>query len=385
MRRTASPRPVVHAYKRFKLLKSPEHSIDMSTRAAAKPKRQPKAPKYAKDAKVGDWVHIKGTHVKDLTQFQRWYGSKGASKFVSGIVLERIRSDGPGRKGLYYKVEYVLPDDETKIVVHKAILHFPGKWVDPDPPPDAMSHGTITKTIRPKERSRIVQPPSIINFEEEEDDDSAVSATVESQLTEDSAIASTDASNSTTVEPESEPEPVVQNGEDWFLVKEIDDVDINGTVNAIKWRFVGHDDMYMEPGDDQGDKRSILDYFLAVMPQTTIRRILKETNDKLFLIGKARMLHAELMRFFGVCILITRYDFDNCRDLWSTTKGSKYILLLRACLATASMISGAASPSVFSRPTVRRVCLLRLTDGCWSTTLFRITTSIANCDFDRRN
>jgi hypothetical protein len=34
---------------------------------------------------------------------------------------------------------------------------FLGKWVDPDPPPDAMSHGTIIKTIRPKatQRSRI--------------------------------------------------------------------------------------------------------------------------------------------------------------------------------------------------------------------------------------
>jgi hypothetical protein len=253
----------------------------MSRRAAAKPKRQPKAPRYAKDAKVGDWVHIKGTHVKSITQLTRWYGSKGASKFLSGIVMERIRSDGPGRKEWFYKVEYFLPDDETKEVVHKALLHFPGKWVDPDPPPDAMSHGTITKTIRPKDtpRARTVHPPTIIDFDDSSDDDDEVSATVESQLTEDSAIAMTDTSNLTT--EEAEPEPVVQNGEDWFLVEDLDDVEINGTVNPIKWRFVGHDDMHMEPGDDQGDKRCILDYFLAVMPQTLIRRILRETNNKL--------------------------------------------------------------------------------------------------------
>jgi hypothetical protein len=192
-----------------------------------------------------------------------------------------------------------------------------------------MSHGTITKTIRPKDtpRARTVLPPRIINFDdssdEDSDDDDGVSANVESQLTDDSAIAMTDTSNLTT--EEAEPEPVVQNGEDWFLVEELDDVEINGMVNPIKWRFVGHDDMYMEPGDDQGEKRCILDYFLAVMPQTSIRRILRETNDKLGQNKKAIMSHAELMRFFGVCILITRYDFDFRRDLWSTTTGSKYM------------------------------------------------------------
>ena len=75
-----------------------------------------------------------------------------------------------------YKVEYVLPNGETTVRVNKAIFHFPGKWVDPDPPPEAVSHGTITKTIRAKVSVGSRNVPSIINFEEENGDEDAVSA-----------------------------------------------------------------------------------------------------------------------------------------------------------------------------------------------------------------
>jgi Transposase IS4 len=34
---------------------------------------------------------------------------------------------------------------------------------------------------------------------------------------------------------------------------------------------------------------------------------------------------AELLRFFGVCILITHCKFENCRDLWSLATGCKFL------------------------------------------------------------
>jgi hypothetical protein len=185
--------------------------------------------------------------------------------------------------------------------VNKAIQHFPDKWVDPDPPPESVAHGTITKTIRPPKVSvdPVRQPPLVINFEERNDDDDALSAIVNSQLTDDCALSTVlltpptvprpsvtqpsltgtnDTSDSSTAALD---KPVVKNGLDWYPVKEIVDSDINGRIPAIKWCFLGNDDNYMQPDDDDGTKRSILDYFLSVMPQETIRRVLHETNEKL--------------------------------------------------------------------------------------------------------
>jgi Transposase IS4 len=313
--------------------------------SATRSKKQAKGPRYAKDADVGDWVHIKGIHVTSPAELKRIFGTKGLSKFLSGMVVERMLLNEPGRKGWFYKVEYLLPNGELVSAVNKAIQHFPDKWVDPDPPPESVAHGTITKTIRPPKVSvgSVRQPPSVINFEERNDDDDALSAIVNSQLTEDSALSTdllppqsvtrpdgtqpsiagtTDTSDSSTAALD---KPVVKNGLDWFPVKEIVDEDINGRIPAIKWCFLGNDDNYMQPDDDDGTKRSILDYFLSVMPQETIRRVLHETNEKLSTQKKDVLLYPELIRFFGVCILITQFEFETRRNLWLTKTGSKYI------------------------------------------------------------
>jgi hypothetical protein len=215
--------------------------------SATRSKKQAKGPRYAKDAAVGDWVHIKGIHVTSQAELKRIFGTKGLL---------------------------------------------------------------------------------VINFEERNDDDDALSAIVNSQLTDDSALSTvllppqsvtrpsvtqpsiagtTDTSDSSTAALD---KPVVKNGLDWFPVKEIVDADINGRIPAIKWCFLGNDDNYMQPDDDDGTKRSILDYFLSVMPQETIRRVLQETNEKLSTQGKDVLLYPELIRFFGVCILITQFEFE---------------------------------------------------------------------------
>jgi hypothetical protein len=75
-----------------------------------------------------------------------------------------------------------------------------------------------------------------------------------------------------------------------------------------------------------GTNREIIDYFHAVMPQYTMQRLLKETNKELSDRDLEILTHTELLRFFGVCLLITQFDFDNCRDLWMMATGSNYMV-----------------------------------------------------------
>jgi hypothetical protein len=172
------------------------------------------------------------------------------------------------------------------------------------------------------------QPPTVINLQRFLDAEDSDLEIADSQLTE-----TADDSSTTTVEqpvdqPVDEPvdKPVFRHNDmDWFLVKDLEDVDINGSVPEVTWRFMGIDGLYMEPGDDREGERNILDYFLSSMPKSTIRRMLKETNEKLIQAGDDVCSYAELLRFFGVCILITHHEFPERRDLWSTKTGSKYI------------------------------------------------------------
>jgi Transposase IS4 len=120
--------------------------------------------------------------------------------------------------------------------------------------------------------------------------------------------------------------PAFKNDYDWFSINDADDVDTNGPLAPLKWRFIGADGEFMEELDDVSDtKRTPLDYFLASMPPATIKRVLKETNEKLLEREADELAIAELLRFFGVCILITRFKFGRRRELWGQATGSKYI------------------------------------------------------------
>jgi Transposase IS4 len=94
----------------------------------------------------------------------------------------------------------------------------------------------------------------------------------------------------------------------------------------MKWRFTGTDAEFMEPKDDKLDsKRTPLEYFLAAMPSASIKQILHETNEKLREQEADELGIAELLRFFGLCILVTRMQFGRRRELWGHVTGSKYI------------------------------------------------------------
>jgi hypothetical protein len=122
---------------------------------AVSSKRKPKASKHAKIADVGHWVHTKGTHVTSLPQLKRWFGSKAMSKYLSGIVKERILFDETGRKKWFYKVQYDLPTGKTSTATNKAIHHFPDKWIDPDSPPEA-----VAWPIHCKKSDRFIDRPT---------------------------------------------------------------------------------------------------------------------------------------------------------------------------------------------------------------------------------
>jgi Transposase IS4 len=69
---------------------------------------------------------------------------------------------------------------------------------------------------------------------------------------------------------------------------------------------------------------SRLEIFLMMFPPAQLALILRETNIKLQQRNATIINRQELLKFFGCLILLTRFEFANRNDLWSTCPQSPY-------------------------------------------------------------
>ncbi|KAI2492991.1 Transposase IS4 [Fragilaria crotonensis] len=82
----------------------------------------------------------------------------------------------------------------------------------------------------------------------------------------------------------------------------------------------------LEQDCDRGDETmSRLDYFLCMFPPQSLLSIVRLTSRQLEMLSKPTTTKGEVLRFFGVVILATKFEFDDRRSLWATTATSKYI------------------------------------------------------------
>jgi Transposase IS4 len=121
--------------------------------------------------------------------------------------------------------------------------------------------------------------------------------------------------------PQSPPdEPIVVHGVKWRLKTVLEP--IGGVVARRTWpvrSITG--DLIFEGGDAIfGDnRRTPYEYFMAIFPPDALMRIVMLTSEKLREKGKQVTRGGEILKFFGILILGTRYEFGSRADLWSTS------------------------------------------------------------------
>ena len=103
----------------------------------------------------------------------------------------------------------------------------------------------------------------------------------------------------------------------------------NGPFTRRTWRltcqYTGRE---FTPGCDRDNKDvKIIDYFMAVFPSKQLKLMVDETNLKLTtaLRPHPRTTKGEVLKWMGILLLITRFEFGDKRDLWSTKPSSKYV------------------------------------------------------------
>jgi hypothetical protein len=140
---------------------------------------------------------------------------------------------------------------------------------------------------------------------------------------------------------------VTSHGKGWFEDDESTQLSINGVRVSHSWILFDAfgnqitkeiDRGRAEPGGRVECSRTKLEYFLLMFPPKQIDDMIQYTNKEMRKLNSQATNDGELLKFFGILILATRFEFGNRATLWKSSSPSMEQL---ECTATASILFGA--------------------------------------------
>ena len=116
----------------------------------------------------------------------------------------------------------------------------------------------------------------------------------------------------------------IPHGVKWFATNGREP--INGPVPLKNWFIRTPIGETLGPASHEAAAlKSRLEMWLLSFPTNHLPKVIQLTSRKLVSIGKRGTNRKEILNFFGVLILITRFEFTSRASLWSTTAPSKYV------------------------------------------------------------
>ena len=258
---------------------------------------------------VGQWVHAKAAHVTSEAECRRRYGSLSTSKWLDGVVEAVVQEPTPtNHVSTFIIAKYYLDNRTTKRqrLNIRSVRSGKSQGQDLGQPP-AINPNLLPASLQPPAQPpepTIIQPHQHGNPEQATQHD--VPAETGPHATNQQFAA-------------------ICHGVTWRVDNTIAMSDIAGTPQPRQWRIKDAVGDYFVDGCDVNGSRSRLDYFLMVFPPEELTLIQRLTSDQLLAIGREGITQGELLRFFGILLLITRFEFTSRASLWSATAPSKYI------------------------------------------------------------
>jgi Transposase IS4 len=117
----------------------------------------------------------------------------------------------------------------------------------------------------------------------------------------------------------------ISHGMEWFFDDANTVHDIGGRVPSRRWHIKTPIGDHLSFGSNITKRMSRLDVFLLMFPPNQLDVMCRETNIILDFYHKPKTTKCELLKFFGIIILATRYEFQSRRNLWSEKPTSKYL------------------------------------------------------------
>ena len=113
--------------------------------------------------------------------------------------------------------------------------------------------------------------------------------------------------------------------QEWFVDDPATKLPVNGNYHSCNWAVKTRMGYMLGRGGEHQNSYSRLEYFLMLFPPEQLQLILQLTNNKLAMVRKNNIMAGEIVKFFGVMLLVTRFEFGSRASLWSNVTTNKYI------------------------------------------------------------
>ena len=147
--------------------------------------------------------------------------------------------------------------------------------------------------------------------------------------------------------------------QEWFVDDPATKLPVNGNYHSRNWAVKTSMGYMLGRGGDHQNSYSRLEYFLMLFPPQQLQLILQLAKNKLAMARKTYTTAGEIVKFFGVMLLVTRFEFGSRASLWSNVTTNKYIPApsfgLTECHGSGSTTCGCAFGSVNNHPIVHLI------------------------------
>ena len=278
---------------------------------------------------VGSMVEAKACHVTNLAECAHRYGSNSKTKRVQGIVthVEVIKNSTTNRTTTFVTAAYDLGGTTIRpcrlnIRSVKAVLTPTAATVPTGGGAllgSADGDSTTTEvSTQPTATLPTLEAPSNTNTYLEQPTVAVARATPPlTTENNDTVIANND-----TPLPEA---AVTVHEQQWFIDDPVTRFPVNGNYHSRNWAVIMRMGYMLGHGGDHQNSYSRLEYFLMLFPPQQLQLILQLTNNELGMARKNYTTAGEIVKFFGVMLLVTRFEFGSRASLWSNMTTNKYI------------------------------------------------------------
>ena len=265
----------------------------------------------------------------NLAECARRYGSNSKTKKVQGIIthVEVIKNSTTNRTTTFVMAAY----DLGGTTIHPCRLNIRSVKVVPTPTAATVPTGggallgsadgdsTMTEvSTQPTATLPTLDAPSNTNTSLEQPTVAVARATPPlTTENNDTVIANND-----TPLPEA---AATVHEQEWFVDNPATKLPVNGNYHSCNWAVKTRMGYMLGRGGDHQNSYSRLEYFLMLFPPQQLQLILQLTNNELAIARKNYTTAGEIVKFFGVMLLVTRFVFGSRASLWSNMTTNKYI------------------------------------------------------------
>ena len=100
---------------------------------------------------------------------------------------------------------------------------------------------------------------------------------------------------------------------------------LNGPIAPKQWRLLNPVGDAITDGSDLQKSIARLEYFLLMFPPAQLELMVRETNLSLSGHSKKLLTKGELLKFFGVVLLASRFEYTTRASLWTSTPRARYM------------------------------------------------------------